>query len=81
MNAINDPSVQRMAAISLAAVTLAESNDFDASLAATSLQNTGTKRRTFRPSSQEEESWVSFYIPASAPNPDSIFNSNSRVDL
>jgi hypothetical protein len=59
-NAANDPSVQRIAAISQAAVTLAERIDLQASQAATASQDTGLTGRTFRPSSGEEESWVSF---------------------
>lgn len=60
--AVNDPSVQRIAAISQAAVTLAERTDLQASQAATASQNTGFTERTFRPSSGEEESWVSVLL-------------------
>lgn len=59
MNTMNDSSVQRMAAICQSAVTLAESHDFHASQPfTTAIQNTELKERIFRPSSEEEESWV-----------------------
>lgn len=61
-NAADDPSVQRIAAISQAAVTLAERSDLIASQAATAPQDTGLIERTFRPSSGEEESWVSVFF-------------------
>lgn len=59
MNTMNDSSVQHMAAVCQSAVTLAESHDFHASQAInTAIENAELKERTFRPSSQEEESWV-----------------------
>ena len=59
MNTMNDSSVQHMAAICQSAVTVAESHDYHSSQAITATyQNADLKERMFRPSSQEEESWV-----------------------
>lgn len=73
MNTMNDSSVQHMAAICQSAVTLAESHDFHASQAVTTAsQSAELKERSFRPSSEEEESWVRLlwnqYYPSYPPH-------------
>ena len=78
MNSMNDSSVQHMAAICQSAVTLAESHDFHASQPVTTAsQSTELKERLFRPSSEEEESWVRLNpYPPHPSNP----NLNSEYD-